>query len=66
MGQGLKKLNKEKNLSFQFQKTKYYTRNDVTSYLHTMIEETCKVVIISAFDWAHVKYGVWIKAAPQP
>ena len=30
-----------------------------------MTEENFKVVIISAFDSVHVKYGVWIKTTAQ-
>ena len=39
---------------------------EINSQRHTITEENCKVVIISAFDSAHVKNGVWIKAAPKP
>ena len=38
---------------------------EINSQNDTMTKENCKVVIICAFDSAHVKYGVWIKAAPQ-
>ena len=39
---------------------------EINTLKHIMTEENCRFVIISAFDSAHVKYGVWIKAGPQP
>ena len=41
---------------------------EINTLKHIITEENCGLifVIIYVFDSAHVKYGVWIKAGPQP
>ena len=39
---------------------------EVNSPMHTMTEENCGFWSTYAFDSAHVKLGVWIKAGTQP